>query len=305
MSSLWRDVLNKLVQDHPDLPIRLLREIGGIELPAEPLTVGYGDVRDRVSREMHANIVLFGGPRQNRWFSVIVEVEAKMSEHKLRQTLTAAEILHLETRRPVHVVVITPDPDAVRFYRRVEASSGCLTILMRPLIVGSHNIPVLTDPQAMADDVLMAALSVMAHGRRHQEAVETFAKLLDDLPADNTTSLLRDFLRGVRRLLEEPANVYIPVHSPWAQNLYRKGFVTGFAERKAERLAAEAALSVLFILRFRDIEIPPAREQQISTCTDLAVLDTWLRRAPDAAHIDDLFDDTSEPETCPTGARPH
>ena len=87
------------------------------------------------------------------------------------------------------------------------------------------------------------------------------------------------------RLLGETVTVYISEHSSWLQGLSRK------------YRAEEAVASVLSVLRCRDIEVPPARERQISTCTDLAQLHLWLRRAAIATCIDDLFDDTSGPES--------
>jgi predicted transposase YdaD len=95
--------------------------------------------------------------------------------------------------------------------------------------------------------------------------------------------------------------VYIPEHSPWAQNLYRKGQAEGRAEGHAEgeaegraRGRAEGeAIAVLNVLRRRGIEVPPEQHRQISTCTDTHLLELWLDRAIDATHIDDLFDDAA------------
>jgi len=317
MPSPRHDALNKLVREHPHLPIRLLREIGGIDLPVGGrLSVGPGDLRDRISRELHADTVVFCGPLQDRWYSVIVEVETHMSEDKLRQTAVAANILWLETRKPVYVVFLTPDPDAARFTKAVQVGDGCVSVTITPVIAGPGEIPVLTSPEAMADDLLMAALSVMAHGHR-REVTEAFVKLLGDLPVDDATSLFGYTIDmagpEARRRLEETVSVYVPKHSPWAQNLYRegetagfakgetagfaKGEAAGFAKGEAAGLAKGEAASVLMILRHRGIDVPPEREQQIKDCTDRDRLDLWLRRALDATHIDDLFDDTTEPQS--------
>ncbi|MGP3962685.1 hypothetical protein ACTWPT_42500 [Nonomuraea sp. 3N208] len=251
---------------------------------------------------MHADTVVFGGPPQDRWFSTIVEVETEMSEQKLRQTVEAAEMLRLETRKPVYVIFITPDPGAARFTEPVEIHSGCLTIIMQPVIVGPDRIPVLTDAKQMAADLLTAALSVMAHGHL-PEVAEAFIKLLTDLPDDDAASLFGYTIDmaapQARRLLEETVTTYIPEHSPWAQSLYRKGQAAGLEEGEHRGRAAGEAASVLAVLRFRGIDVPLDRHQQITTCTDLALLEVWLRRALEATHIDDLFDDGSgsEPRT--------
>ena len=237
---------------------------------------------------MRADTVVFGGPQQDRWYSVIVEVETKMTEEKLRQVTVGAVSLWLETRKPVYVIFITPDPDAAKFTGPVEVSIGCLTVTMHPVIVGPADIPVLTDPQAMAGDLLMATLSVMAHGGR-PEVAEAFGKLLDALPSDDATFLYSYTIDmappRTRRLLEETVTVYISENSSWLQGLSRK-----------YRAEGEAA-AVLSVLRCRDIEVPEARERQIKACTDLAQLELWLERAVSATCIDDLFDDTSRPES--------
>jgi len=85
--------------------------------------------------------------------------------------------------------------------------------------------------------------------------------------------------------------IYISEHSPWLQNLYCKS--------QAEGRAEEAVGSVLSVLRCRDIGVPPARERQISTCTDLAQLHLWLERAVSATCIDDLFEDIFGPGSGP------
>ncbi|TMR12697.1 hypothetical protein ETD86_32160 [Nonomuraea turkmeniaca] len=180
----------------------------------------------------------------------------------------------------------------------MEIHSGCLTIIMQPVIVGPDRIPVLTDSKQMAADLLTAALSVsvMAHGHL-PEVTEAFIKLLTDLPDDDAASLFGYTIDmaapQARRLLEETVTTYIPEHSPWAQSLYRKGQEEGEYRGRA---AGEAA-SVLAVLRFRGIDVPLDRHQQITTCTDLALLEDWLQRALEATHIDDLFDDGSAAES--------
>ncbi|QFY08114.1 hypothetical protein GBF35_16770 [Nonomuraea phyllanthi] len=172
------------------------------------------------------------------------------------------------------------------------------------MIVGPDHIPVLTDPHQMAADLLTAALSVMAHGHL-PEVAEAFIKLLADLPADDAASLFGYTIDmaapHARRLLEETVTIYIPEHSPWAQNLYRKGRDAGREKGREEgreegRAAGEAA-SVLAVLRFRGIDVPPDQHQQITTCTDLALLEVWLRRALEATHIDDVLGDGSESDS--------
>ncbi|GAB3206907.1 hypothetical protein ACQEU5_10580 [Marinactinospora thermotolerans] len=63
---------------------------------------------------------------------------------------------------------------------------------------------------------------------------------------------------------------------------YQSDFARKYvAEGKAE--------SVLAVLSARDIPVTDEARQRITTCTDLDLLDTWLRRAATAHTTHDIF----------------
>jgi len=47
--------------------------------------------------------------------------------------------------------------------------------------------------------------------------------------------------------------------------------------------------AVLTVLEARGVAVPAAVREQVLACTDLARLDTWLRRALTAATVDDVI----------------
>ncbi|MFG1961342.1 hypothetical protein ACGFJ2_27075, partial [Nonomuraea sp. NPDC049028] len=94
-----------------------------------------------------------------------------------------------------------------------------------------------------------------------------------------------------------------PVYSPFAREHYGRGKADGIAEGKVEGKvegkaegrtegkAEEAARSVLLVLATRDFNVPDDIRTQITTCTDLAQLETWLTRAVTAQALEDLFNE--------------
>ncbi|WP_433517665.1 hypothetical protein ACQP2T_20250 [Nonomuraea sp. CA-143628] len=97
-----------------------------------------------------------------------------------------------------------------------------------------------------------------------------------------TTQTLQD-------LFMKSASATWPVYSPFAREHFGRGKAEGRAEAKAEARAEEAARSVLLVLGARDFNVPDDIHAQITTCTDLAQLETWLTRAATAQTLQDLF----------------
>ncbi|MGH3679030.1 MAG: hypothetical protein ACRDT2_01695 [Natronosporangium sp.] len=75
------------------------------------------------------------------------------------------------------------------------------------------------------------------------------------------------------------------VESPYHSELFREIH----ARARAEGEARGEASAVLTVLDARGIVVPPEVREQILACTDLAQLDTWLRRATTATTTDDVL----------------
>jgi hypothetical protein len=61
-----------------------------------------------------------------------------------------------------------------------------------------------------------------------------------------------------------------------------------FRELHAQGQAVGEVHAVLTVLDARGVEVPEAVREQILACTDLTVLDTWLRRAVTADSAEDV-----------------
>ncbi|MEV0144220.1 MULTISPECIES: hypothetical protein [unclassified Nonomuraea] len=98
-------------------------------------------------------------------------------------------------------------------------------------------------------------------------------------PAEYTYSMSAP---EVRRLLEEiMTSTDWPVYSPFAREHYGRGLDEGKAE--------EAARMLLLVLGARGFDVPDDLRARISTCADLAQLESWTTRAVTAQTLQDLF----------------
>lgn len=70
----------------------------------------------------------------------------------------------------------------------------------------------------------------------------------------------------------------------WAQSLVELSEERGRAEGRTEGAAA----AILEVLKARGLDVPAALAERILTCTDAALLSSWLRRAATATNADEL-----------------
>ncbi|MET9070446.1 hypothetical protein [Streptosporangium sandarakinum] len=161
-------------------------------------------------------------------------------------------------------------------------------------MLGPGGIPAITDPQQAAAHPELATLAVMAHGR-DRKVVEAFASALTELPHDYAAKYYAHAydmsMPEVRHLLEEiMTSTDWPVHSPFAREHYGRGMAEGKTEGRAE----EAAKLVLLVMDARGLDVPDDVRARITSCTDLALLETWAARAATAQTAHDMFDGASE-----------
>jgi hypothetical protein len=157
-----------------------------------------------------------------------------------------------------------------------------------PLVLGPGATPVVTDREVARRAPELAILSVLSHGRGELGAEVALAALstVPDLDED-TAMLYYDLIQSavsaaVGRKLEELMRIEgYEFQSEILRNNFAKGRAEGHAEGQADAL--------LSILTARGLEISESQRARILTCGDRPTLETWLRRALQIEHVDDLF----------------
>ncbi|MBT2397612.1 hypothetical protein [Streptomyces sp. ISL-100] len=145
-------------------------------------------------------------------------------------------------------------------------------LTMRPLVLGPHNVPALTDPAAAARDILLATLSAITHGK-----------------APEADAVLKALAAGLRAVDRDTASIVIELAelglgtAPAAQIWRDLMVIEGRLEARTE--------DILLMLTRRGIEIPDNARHRITSCTDLDTLSAWLTRTLTATSAEDLFAD--------------
>jgi hypothetical protein len=296
MPSSWHDAVTRLITEHPELGPAIaihdarFRRLG---LPVGiPVSVGSPAFNDRISRDFYADaVVMAGGNPLAPEYGLIAEAQQAPAPGKLEDWPRYAAAFWLSTGKPEVVLVLCPDDKVARWYAERQPIATCLPGYAPPVIViGPGQIPVLTDPTAMAASPALAVLSVAAHGADHPAVLQAFREELLALPQPEKRKYYEfaHQLSGVtvRKILEDLVTSDLLLSSPIAIENYTKGQAEGLAEGKAEGEAD----AILLVLKTRGLTPTDTQRTQITGCTDLSLLRIWVTRAVTATLVDDLFD---------------
>jgi hypothetical protein len=279
------------------MAVDLLRDHLGVDIPPGlRVQVAPIELNDRPSRPLHPDLVITVGPRQDPILAIIIEVQnGPMTEKRARLPRYAAAVwLRLDC--PVIVLVICPDAGVAA--KAAEPIPTTLsTYTLTPEVFGPRQVPAITDSAEMEINPLLSLLSVAIHGRNRSVA-EAFVKAAQ-ANADGDVPYYYEYgycmsSPEIRNLLEEIMATTWPVYSPYAKKHYGMGRDDGRAEGLAEGEAKGEAKAVLAVLEARGIAVSEQIRARILHCTDLALLEEWVRRSATVTAPGDLFKDKSE-----------
>jgi hypothetical protein len=251
------------------------------------------DVRVVVPRTYHADgMLLFCDVDDQPLLAVVLEVQRGWDKGKRWTWKLYVAQLEAELRVNTALLVYCPDPAIARRYRRMLESEG-LSLPLRPYIFTPDDVPLVLEPELARADPTVAVFSAICHGGDADidAAFPALAEALQALDPKEAISYYDIVLAG---LPPEPrarweAYMSTAVESKYHSELFRELDAQARAEGKAEGKAEGEVQAVLTVLAARNVPVSDEIREQILACTDLTVLDTWLRRAVTAVAADDVI----------------
>jgi hypothetical protein len=282
MPSLLHEGVVSLFRNRPALAPELLRVLQA-PLPAfESVRVADTNLTEVVPSERRADLVLLleaDAPRA----ALVVEVQLSVDPDKAWSWPVYLANLRARLRCGVALLVVTTDEAVARWAAR-PIGMGHPGLELTPLVIGPRSVPVVCDERQAERDPELAVLSALAHGRGPEAAeVATAAltaasRLDDDRAALYVDLVLAHVGVAARVFLEE---LMASRNYEYQSDFARRYFGQGRAEGRAEAL--------LTVLAARGLEVPDDARQRILSCTDLALLDTWLTKAITANSVSDVL----------------
>ena len=269
----------------PDLVTWLLAHLFDVKVPdyhharARPT-----DVRVLVPRTYHADgMLLFCDAADEPVLAVVLEVQRGWDPTKRWTWKLYVAQLESELTVNAALVVYCPDPAIARRYRDMFEFEG-LSLPFRPFLFTPHDVPLVIDVELARANPALAVFSTLCHrGNTDIDAIfPALAEALRTLGPSKAILYYDIVLAGLPQVPRARWEAYMTatVGSEYRSELLRE--VDARGEARGEGRA------VLTVLDARGVHVPEAVREQILACTDLARLDTWLRRAVTATTADEV-----------------
>ncbi|MCC6557210.1 MAG: hypothetical protein IT372_30020 [Polyangiaceae bacterium] len=223
-------------------------------------------------------------------------MQNRIDPAKRRRWLLASTVLLNAHGKMGEVIVITTSRRVARWASTVASARGGLgtRLVLQPvvLLLAGPVVERLLDP-AHPDLALFAAWAMQRrHGPEAKKIVERAIELTGALPPP----LREEQLRAIVSVLSKPLWSHLrevlmdpkkTPETPWFREFRLELEAAGEARGKRDALLA--------ILSARELPISSAQRRRIEECTDLALLDRWIRLAAKASSADEVLEPPPAP----------
>ncbi|MEV7285403.1 hypothetical protein AB0O01_12690 [Streptomyces sp. NPDC093252] len=289
--------MHRIFQERPEVLGPVFKVLGVPLSPKVTVDAMTTDVTETRPLERRVDTVLRVGPSDGEDFLLAIEAQSDKKEAKSASWAYYVSYLQSKFGLPVLLVVVCQDLATAKWATGPFdcGTAGWTTQRTTPLVVGPHNLPIITDPRTALKKPALAVLSALAHarGREGLAILEAIAKALQQLLETDpgSASYFFEFLEitlGDTPSGEEWSRImtfvsYFPGRGTVRERAYLEG--------KAEGEARGRAKGILLALDVRGIAVPDAARERITTCTDLDLMGLWMERSRTVERAEDLFAD--------------
>jgi hypothetical protein len=281
MASLIHTALVELLEAHPDALAYLL-ELAGSP-PSGPLLPITGTRTKVMTLERRVDRAFLVGDSKPPEAFILAEVQLDPDDDKFYAWALYVELARTRYRCEGALVVLTTSEGVRRWIARtIVPRTGKYGTLrgLEPTVIALDQI----DPSLLLrpDRTYLAMLAVAGHAALPdaeeiaEAAVDlTFGNLAKPFAAEQLDVILGMVNEALRASLESR----IMEHHEYRSELFRGIYEKGEAEGETRGEARGEARGILAVLGARGIPVSDAIRERILGCSDIALLDTWIRRA--------------------------
>ncbi|MEY9841811.1 hypothetical protein [Streptacidiphilus sp. EB103A] len=293
MVSSSHEAMHRIFQEDPGIFARTFTALG-LPFP-EPIAVSLlpTDLTEIQPLERRVDRLLQIDTASGTSYLLAVEAQGKKDADKPGNW--AYYLAHLYAKyRLAPVLLVTCQDRATAQWAAEPVTIGVAgwdTLTVRPLVLGPHNVPAITDPAVAAADIPLATFSVITHGKD-----------------PNAAAILKALATALKTIDEDTAQIFaelteLGLGTAPAADLWRDLMTVDldfFRSQTSQRIRAEGiAFSVLHVLDRRDIRLSEEARQRVLDCDDQRLLVRWLDRALTVSDETELFEED------PTGTGRH
>ncbi|MFC4030272.1 hypothetical protein ACFO3J_02170 [Streptomyces polygonati] len=283
--------MHRIFQEDPRIFTRTFKRLG-LPFP-DPIAVSLPptDLTEIKPLERRLDTLLRFDMADGDSYLLAVEAQGRKDPDKHGSWAYYMSYLYAKYRTPPLLLVVCQDEATSRWAKRPFhiGTAQWRTLTVRPLVLGPHNVPIITDASAAADDIPMAAFAAITHGKHRQADIMLEALATALRKADLDTADLFKELTEIG-LGSGPAGkiwkdlMAIPTHffrSETSEKLREEGREEGRRQQKIK--------DILSLLQIRSVSITEAHRERVAACTEYDILDRWFSRAATAERAEDVF----------------
>jgi hypothetical protein len=209
MPSHLHEILIEMFRDRPAFAAELLGGLLGVAVPDfDEARVSAGELNDVAPTEYRSDAVVTLDGAGGTVLAVVVEVQLSDDARKRYSWPAYVATLYARLRCPVVLLVVCPDP-VVAAWCAAPIELGHPGLVLCPVVLGPHQVPVVTDLDTARRAPELTVLSAIAHGGRSDpvpvfEALRAALDVVDRDHADLYTDIVLAVLpAAARECLEE------------------------------------------------------------------------------------------------------
>ncbi|WP_394821198.1 hypothetical protein [Pendulispora albinea] len=289
-----------LLREHPELVAELLRDLLGVAVPAHTeARIEQADFTQVFPAAFRADLVMTLRQGGRPVMGIVGEIQRGEDPDKRASWPLYNAALHAQLRCQI-VLVVLAETEAIARWARKPIETVQVGSPFTPLVIGPSDIPVVTSEDQARATLELAILSALVHGKtqRGLEVGRSAARATVSLalPEPRRTLYLDLVLSalhaGDRAILEFEMDL---TGYKFKSETYKRLMAEDIAEATEKGIekgqATGQAKAVVAVLEARQIQVPDDARDRILACSDLAVLERWVRRAVTVASVDELFRD--------------
>ena len=219
---------------------------------------------------------------------VIVEVQRKKDDRKGGTWPSYLVRLWRERRLPVELLVICPN-EGVAEWAGEPIQMGSRAVIV-PWVFHPKMVPVPENLEQFGGsmDLMVFAMIMHANGKQAERALEAVLDTWKEMGSDEWPQYADYLYKGLplngRKMMEVMMQ---GTHE--FQTYSEKLRADGLAEGEARGEIKGEARSLLLVLHGREFDVSDEVTERVMSCTDTALLESWLLRALTATSIDEVF----------------
>lgn len=286
------EAMHRIFQEYPRLFSGVSRALDLAFAPPSSVTILPTDLTETRPVERRVDTLLRFDSDCGSSFLLAVEAQSKKDSDKPSSWAYYLSFLSTKYRLPVLLLVVCQDR-ATAEWASQPVSLGppqWSALTLRPLVVGPHNMPLITKPYEARADLALAALAAITHAKNPDVGgiLKALSTALQDVPeavADPIIEFTSQGLGGNRPAAELWRNLVAVDLS------FYKSYISEEIrdEGRAEARVQTAAQAVLLVLEARGFDVPGETRERITGCDDPELLRQWLIRAATVPSAEEIF----------------